>query len=113
MESININIETLGTNLESFQTGVDSIYNKCKSCGATPSAKTPAAIVTAIGKIYTDRYNAGKTAAGGDKKHTVSIAVQHTKKAICIVKVDGTQKSKTEHDFGTDFGEWAAASLSV
>ena len=75
----------------SFQAGVDTLYNKCKSCGSTPSSKTPtaistaiqklvetpytkckdcgatptaktnSAIVTAIGKIYTDRYNAGKT----------------------------------------------------
>ena len=27
--------------------------------------------------------------------------------------VDGTQKSRTEHDFDIDFGEWAAVSLSV
>ena len=80
----------------SFQDGVDTLYNKCKSCGSTPSSKTPtaistaiqklvetpytkckdcgatptaktnSAIVTAIGKIYTDRYNAGKTAGTTD-----------------------------------------------
>ena len=35
----------------SFQDGVDTLYNKCKSRGATPSAKTPTAIATAIDKI--------------------------------------------------------------
>lgn len=44
----------------SFQAGVDVLFNKCKSRGATPSAKTPTAIASAIDKIYTDRYNAGK-----------------------------------------------------
>ena len=43
----------------SFQAGVDTLYNKCKSRGATPSSKTPAAISTAIDTIYTNRYNAG------------------------------------------------------
>ena len=38
-------------------------YTKCKSRGATPSAKTPTAIASAIDKIYTDRYNAGLSAS--------------------------------------------------
>ena len=49
----------INSNLTSFQTGVDSIYNKCVSCGSTPSTKTPAAIITSIQAIYTNRYNAG------------------------------------------------------
>lgn len=44
---------------ENFQVGVDTCYNGCVSRGATPSAKTPAAISDAIGTIYTNRYNAG------------------------------------------------------
>lgn len=50
----------------SFQGGVDTLYNKCKSRGATPSAKTPTAIASAIDKIYTDRYNAGFSAGKND-----------------------------------------------
>lgn len=53
----------------SFQAGVDTLYNKCKSCGATPSAKTPAAISTAIQTIYTNRYNAGLNAGAAGKKN--------------------------------------------
>lgn len=45
-----------------FQAGVDTLYSKCNSCGATPSAKTPTAIAGAIDKIYTDRYNEGYNA---------------------------------------------------
>ena len=46
----------------SFQTGVDTIYNGCKTYGSTPTAKTPSAIVNSIKAIYTNRYNAGVTA---------------------------------------------------
>lgn len=43
----------------SFQGGVDTLYNQCVSCGATPSSKTPTAIAAAIQAIFTDRYSAG------------------------------------------------------
>ena len=43
----------------SFQAGVDTLYNKCKSCGSTPSSKTPTAISNSIQSIYTNRYNSG------------------------------------------------------
>lgn len=46
----------------SFQDGVDTLYNKCKSCGSTPSSKTPTAISNAIQSIYTNRYNSGYNA---------------------------------------------------
>ena len=56
---------------QSFQDGVDTLYNKCVSCGWTPSNKTPTAIVEAIQGIYGNRYtegynngyNAGQSAA--------------------------------------------------
>lgn len=38
----------------SFQGGVDTLYNQCVSCGVTPSGKTPTAIAAAIQKIYTN-----------------------------------------------------------
>ena len=58
----------LNSNLTSFQTGVDTIYNKCVSCGVTPTSKTPEAIATAIDNLknisnctiqFTGRYWAG------------------------------------------------------
>lgn len=48
---------------QSFQAGVDTLYNKCSSCGATPSEKTPTAISTAIQTIYNNRYNEGISVA--------------------------------------------------
>ena len=38
------------------------MYNRCVSCGATPSAKTPTAVSTAISTIHTNRYNDGYSA---------------------------------------------------
>ena len=43
--------------ITSFQAGVDTIYNGCKTYGSTPAAKTPTAIVNSIKAIYTNRYN--------------------------------------------------------
>ena len=37
---------------QSFQDGVDTLYNTCVSCGVTPSNKTPTAISNAIQSIY-------------------------------------------------------------
>ena len=51
--------------IDSFQNGVDTIYNGCVTYGSTPTASTPSAIVTAISNIYTNRYNVG--AAAGTK----------------------------------------------
>lgn len=50
----------------SFQAGVDTLYNKCNSCGSTPSSKTPTAISNAIQSIYTNRYNSGYNAGKKD-----------------------------------------------
>ena len=44
---------------QSFQAGVDTLYNKCVSCGSTPSNKTPTAISNAIQSIYNNRYGEG------------------------------------------------------
>ena len=43
----------------SFQDGVSTLYNKCVSCGSTPSNKTPTAISQSIEDIYNTRYNEG------------------------------------------------------
>lgn len=55
---------------KSFQAGVDKLYNKCKNYGSTPTAKTPVAISTSIGTIYTDRYNDGVTKGQNDVKNS-------------------------------------------
>ena len=52
----------INSNLSSFQNGVDSIYDTCKTYGSTPTASTPTAINTSIKAIYTNRYNAGYSA---------------------------------------------------
>ncbi len=56
-------VKELYNNLkQTFQAGVDTLYNRCVSCGATPSAKTPTAVSTAISTIHTNRYNDGYSA---------------------------------------------------
>lgn len=77
---------------QSFQAGVDTLYSKCSSRGATPSAKTPMAIAGAIDKIYTDRYNAGKKAA---EIKTVSKSAEYP-----MAGANGEQTV----DFSVDFG---------
>ena len=42
-----------------FQAGVDTLYNKCVSCGSTPSSKTPTDISNAIQSIHDNRYTEG------------------------------------------------------
>lgn len=44
---------------QSFQAGVDTLYNKCVSCGQTPTDKSPTSISNAIQDIYNNRYNEG------------------------------------------------------
>ena len=50
----------------SFQDGVSTLYNKCVSCGSTPSNKTPTAISQSIEDIYNTRYNEGYTEGKND-----------------------------------------------
>lgn len=80
-------ISELDATKQSFQAGVDTLYNKCSSCGATPSEKTPTAISTAIQTIYNNRYNEGINAgtagysftsriAGGEQRSTVYFPLQ-------------------------------------
>ncbi len=63
--------KALNDKIASFQTGVDALYNKCVSLGVTPSAKTLAAVTTALQSVYdtgkntgySSGYSAGVTAA--------------------------------------------------
>ena len=58
---------------QSFQAGVDTLYNKCVSCGWTPTGKTPTDISNAIqgiyGNRYTEGYNNGRTQGQNDVKN--------------------------------------------
>ena len=62
---------------QSFQNGVDTLYNKCVSCGSTPSNKTPTAISNAIQSIYTNRYNEGYNAGKSGKASTIFYLLVH------------------------------------
>lgn len=42
----------LNRELQSFQTGVDALYNKCVSLGVTPTGKTLNAITAALEAVY-------------------------------------------------------------
>ena len=85
---------------QSFQDGVDTLYNKCVSCGQTPTDKSPTSISNAIQNIYNNRYNEGykegynASAIGGflgaeyslqgDNAITVSFAKYSGIVVICI-----------------------------
>lgn len=58
---------------KSFQTGVNTLYNKCVSCGVTPADKSPTAVSNAIQSIYTNRYNEGYSAGKAAAKPTCSL----------------------------------------
>lgn len=44
---------------QSFQAGVDTIYNMLVSCGETPTDKTPTSIANKIQQFHADRYSTG------------------------------------------------------
>ena len=54
-----------------FQAGVDTLYNKCVSCGQTPIDKSPTSISNAIQDIYNNRYNEGVSDALDDASSKV------------------------------------------
>ena len=54
-------ISSLNSNLASFQTGVDALYNQIVSLGVTPEGKTLAAIKNSISSVSDNSYSNGKT----------------------------------------------------
>jgi hypothetical protein len=56
-------VSTLNSNLTSFQTGVDSLYDQISSLGVTPDGKTLAAITSAQQNLYNTAYSKGQTEA--------------------------------------------------
>ncbi len=52
-------MNSLNSNLASFQTGVDSLYDQISSLGVTPDGKTLAAIKDSISSVSNNSYNTG------------------------------------------------------
>lgn len=62
----------------SFQDGCNTIVAGCTSYGATPASNSPAHIVAAIKKIWTDRYNSGISAGKSSVAMVSLIAANYT-----------------------------------
>ena len=60
---------------QSFQDGVNRIYNALKGLGFTPKTNSPEGIVEAIQKVYDDRYDAGYAEKPDVKSATARIDV--------------------------------------
>lgn len=84
---------------QSFQVGVNTLYNKCISCGATPSNKTPTAIASAIMTIYTDRYNAGVNATKVGTATAARVLSGYTFTNSSAVGVSGTMPNRGALNF--------------
>lgn len=82
-----------------FQGGVDTLYNKCISCGVTPSNKTPTAIASAIMTIYTDRYNAGVNATKVGTATAARVLSGYTFTNSSAVGVSGTMPNRGALNF--------------
>ena len=77
-----------------FQAGVDTLYNKCKSCGSTPSSKTPTAISNSIQSIYTNRYNAGVSATKKGNATASQVLDGRTFTNSSSVNIEGTMPNR-------------------
>ena len=78
----------------SFQAGVDTLYNKCVSCGSTPSSKTPTAISNSIQSIYTNRYNAGVSATKKGNAVASNVLSGKTFTSTAGVGIEGTMPNR-------------------
>ena len=78
----------------SFQAGVDTLYNKCVSCGSTPSSKTPTDISNAIQSIYTNRYNAGVSATKKGNATAGNVLSGKTFTSTAGVNLTGTMPNR-------------------
>ena len=86
------NMAWIVESIQSFQTGVNTLYNKCVSCGVTPSAKTPTAISTAIQSIYNNGGNITYwSGAANNAPITVSIT---TGVIVCIWESSTTMQGQ-------------------
>ena len=79
---------------QSFQVGVDTLYNKCVSCGSTPSNKTPTAISNSIQSIYNNRYTEGYNAGQSASAYK---GYDYTGLVITYGKLDNTNNNSVVH----------------
>ena len=77
-----------------FQAGVNTLYNKCVSCGVTPSSKTPTAISNSIQSIYTNRYNAGVSATKKGNATASQVLSGKTFTSTAGVNLTGTMPNR-------------------
>ena len=79
---------------QSFQNGVDTLYNKCVSCGSTPSNKTPTSISNSIQSIYNNRYNAGVSATKKGNATVGNVLSGKTFTSTAGVNLTGTMPNR-------------------
>lgn len=77
-----------------FQAGVNTLYNKCVSCGVTPSSKTPTAIGNSIHSIYNNRYNAGVSATKKGNATVGNVLSGKTFTSTAGVNLTGTMPNR-------------------
>lgn len=66
---------TINSNLSSFQTGVDALYDMIVSFGVTPTDKTLAAIKEAIQSVHDTAYEEGsQNSSVFNKTYTISVS---------------------------------------
>lgn len=66
---------TINSNLSSFQTGVDALYDMIVSLGVTPTDKTLAAIKESIQSVHDTAYEEGsQNSSVFNKTYTISVS---------------------------------------
>ena len=104
---------------QSFQDGVNTIYNKIVSCGVTPSDRTPTGCANGIQSIYTNRYNEGYD----DGKQASSYKGYDYTLKICYGNLDSSQNNSqtylpltgasSVHINGNILNQYAAGNIKV
>ena len=79
---------------QSFQAGVDTLYNKCVSCGQTPSDKTPTGCANGIQSIYNNRYNEGVSATKKGNATVGNVLSGKTFTSTAGVNLTGTMPNR-------------------
>ena len=110
-------------NLGNFQAGVDTLYNKCVSCGQTPNDKSPTSISNAIQGIYGNRYTEGyNNGYSAGQSASAYKGYDYTLK-ICCGTLDNTQNesrvylpltgASSVHINGSIVNQYAAGDITI
>ena len=90
--SVQEQMNSLNSNLTSFQAGVDSLYDQISSLGVTPDGKTLANITAALQSLYNNAYNTGFTNGKASVTHTIqAVWSAGGGGSTILIKIDGTQ----------------------